>query len=257
MIDGEIDRLLSSILAGIRQTLGDRLVGLYLYGSVATGGFEPGVSDVDLLAATNGDVTADDLAHLENMHAELIGRLPAWDDRIEVIYYSVEALGSYKERRSPIAVISPGEPLHVRPEGAGADWLMNWHLVTHAGRTLFGPDPRDFITPTSNDEFVASLLDHVMTSDEWLDSVRNCKAQSYAILTMCRTLVAIHTGEHSSKRDAAAWVEERFPDWSGLVHQAIDWRIDPTAADREDLESLAELGRFVAFVRKEAAFRDG
>src|SRR6476469_2135867 len=117
MIDDEIERLLADVLAGIRNMLGARLVGLYLYGSLATDGFEPGISDVDLLAATEGDVTPADLKRLENMHVGIIGRYPAWDDRIEGVYYSVDALGGFKERRSPIAVISPGEPLHIREEG--------------------------------------------------------------------------------------------------------------------------------------------
>jgi predicted nucleotidyltransferase len=252
MIDAEIERLLAEVLAGIRKELGDRLVGLYLYGSAATGGFERGISDVDLLAATDGDVTTTDLERLEAMHAEIVRRFPGWDDRIEVVYYSVEALSSFKERRSLIAVISPGEPLHVREEGAGADWLMNWHLVTHGGRTLFGPDPRGFVTPTTNDEFVDSLLDHVRTSDEWISAIRNCKAQSYAILTLCRTLVAIYTGGHSSKREAAGWVEARFPEWSDLVLRAIAWRTDLGAANWEDAPALDALKRFVAFVQNEA-----
>jgi predicted nucleotidyltransferase len=252
MSNDEIERLLADLLAGIQQTLAERLVGFYLYGSLATGGFEPGISDIDLLAATADDITPADLVHLREMHAEIVRSHPAWDDRIEVLYYSVESLGKFKEHRGRIAVISPGEPLHVREEGAGADWLMNWHLITHGGRMLFGPDPRGFITPTTNDEFIDSLVDHLQTSDEWIASARNRKAQSYVVLTVCRTLVAIHTGEHSSKREAAEWVAGHFPEWAGLTQRAIARRLDPTSAGREDPGSSEDLEGFAAFVRKEA-----
>ncbi len=248
MADPTIELLLCDLLTGIQSVIGERLVGLYLYGSLASGGYEPGISDVDLLAATDRDLT--EIEGLRTMHAELARRHPEWDDRIEVAYLSVDALGSFKERRSSLVVISPGDPLHFTD--AGSDWLMNWHLVTHEGRTLFGPAPAGFMTPTSHEEFTNSLRAHALTSDAWVDEARNCKAQSYVIFTMCRTLVAIHSDRHASKREAAAWVKERFPDWTGLVDRALKWRTDPESAKREDPQSFAEMWRFVLFVRDRA-----
>ena len=40
----------------VRQTVGDRLVGTYLHGSAALGGFVPGRSDIDLLVVVDGPV---------------------------------------------------------------------------------------------------------------------------------------------------------------------------------------------------------
>ena len=53
----EINRLLDSLLSRMRYILREKLVGLYLYGSLATGDFEPGVSDIDLLAVTSTDAS--------------------------------------------------------------------------------------------------------------------------------------------------------------------------------------------------------
>src|SRR4051794_40792096 len=227
--------MLTDLVEGITHALGARLAGVYLYGSLATGGFEPGLSDADLLAATNGDIDANDLERLRGIHAQIVRRHPAWNDRIEVVYFSVGGLRAFKTTRSPIAVISPGEPLHFRGEGAGADWLMNWHLVLNGGVTLFGPDPAGFIEPTSTAEFIESLRQHVLSGDEWVSHARDQKAQSYVIFTMCRTLVALRTGRHSSKREAAEWVSVQFPQWEPLIRRALAWRTDPDAARREDL----------------------
>ena len=39
--------LLDELVADIRGVIGDDLLGLYLYGSAVTGGFDPGASDID------------------------------------------------------------------------------------------------------------------------------------------------------------------------------------------------------------------
>jgi len=67
--------LLDALTAAIRGVLGDDLVGLYLYGSAVSGGFDAGVSDLDLAAVTGPEVEALDLAGLERLHRpRLAGR---------------------------------------------------------------------------------------------------------------------------------------------------------------------------------------
>ena len=247
MLDADITLLLSELTTEIRSTVGDRLAGLYLYGSLATGGYESGISDVDLLAATNGEISDDEFIRLEAMHADFERDRPEWDDRIEVAYLSVEALGNFKTCRSRLVVISPGDPLHVTD--AGDDWLMNWHLVRNGGRTILGPDPSTFIAETTESEFVDSLRAHVLNSDDWLAKSRNGKAQSYVVFTMCRTLVAFDSGRHAAKREAAEWVQARYPQWAPLCRRALLWRNDPDAERCEDTESYGELLRFRSSVQ--------
>lgn len=86
MGEESVEALLEELQAGIKTALGPRLTELYLYGSAATGGFEPGISDVDLLAATAGDISDDDVDGLRAMHGALIQRRPVWNDRIEAVF---------------------------------------------------------------------------------------------------------------------------------------------------------------------------
>jgi hypothetical protein len=209
----------------------------------------PGVSDLDLLAATDGDLTFDDLDHLMAMHASFVERHPEWRDRIEVAYLSTEALASFKERRSQIAVISPGEPLHFRDDEAGADWLMNWHLVRTCGRTVHGPSPESIVAPTTHEEFVESLREHIRRGEPWAAHARTRTGVSYVTLTLCRTLVAINTGRHSSKPEAAEWVKRAYPRWAALVDQALAARVDPDGERPADAGSIAEMRAFFDFVR--------
>ena len=48
--------------------------------------------------------------------------------------------------------------------------------------------------------------------------------QAYAILTMCRGLRTVRTGEYVSKREAARWTSEQLPAYSELIRTALLWR---------------------------------
>ena len=61
------------------------------------------------------------------MHYDFVATNQKWDDRIEIAYLAVIALKTYRSHVSQIAVISPGEPFHVKE--AGKDWLINWCVV--------------------------------------------------------------------------------------------------------------------------------
>jgi hypothetical protein len=76
-----------------------------------------------LLAVTSSDINDKEFVDLQKMHNDLIANNKKWDDRIEIAYLSAGALKMFKSRTSKIAIISPGEPFHVKE--AGNDWLIN------------------------------------------------------------------------------------------------------------------------------------
>ena len=114
----DINRLLEGLLSRIRHILQEKLAGLYLYGSLTTGDFDPESSDIDLLAATSSDVSGAEFDALRVMHVDFARDNPAWEDRVEVAYLLVAALRTFRSERSPIAVISPGEPFHMSEAGS-------------------------------------------------------------------------------------------------------------------------------------------
>ena len=242
-----VNELLASLLSRTRDVLQEKLAGLYLYGSLTTGDFDPQSSDIDLLAALSSDVSATESEGLRAMHQKFARENPAWEDRIEVAYLSVAALRTFRSERSPMAVISPGEPFHVT--NAGKEWLMNWYVVREKGVALFGPPPQALIAPVTRQEFTECVRGYVA---EWGDRVKGTlarKEQAYAILTMCRALHLHRTGEAASKRQAALWAQEELLQWSGLIRAALAWR-EAWREERVDHAAThAESVRFVTFVR--------
>ena len=245
----DINRLLESLLARMRQIFRERLVGLYLYGSLTTDDFDPESSDIDLLAATSSDVSDAEFEALRGMHVEFARENPRWEDRVEVAYLSVAALRTFRSERSAIAVISPGEPFHMKE--AGRDWLMNWYVVREKGLALFGPPAEALIAPITREEFARCVRDYAV---DWGDRIRDVpdrKGQAYAILTMCRALHVHRTGEQASKRQAALWAQEELPQWSSLIQSALAWREAWREQRVDHAATHAETIRFVNFVRDE------
>src|SRR2546428_14119079 len=98
--DPAVDSLLASIREEIVTVTGSSLVGLYLFGSLATGDFDADVSDIDLIAVL-ADGPSERLAtHLSRMHADLAEANPEWDDRIGVIYISTQGLANCRTNTS-------------------------------------------------------------------------------------------------------------------------------------------------------------
>jgi predicted nucleotidyltransferase len=243
----DIDRLLQSLLSRMRRILREKLVGLYLYGSLTTGDFDPHSSDIDLLAVTSSDVSETEFDALRAMHLDFARGKPLWDDRIDVQYLSAAALRTFRTQRSPIAIISAGEPFHMTT--AGRDWLMNWYEVRGEGVALFGPPAETIIGPISRGEFAQCVRGYVVELAGRMEGAPNRREQAYAILTMCRALHAHRTGEQASKGRAALWAQEELPRWSGLIQSALAWREAWQEKEVDHAATRAETVRFVNFVR--------
>jgi predicted nucleotidyltransferase len=184
--DTEIETLLGRLTDEIRLNSNDSLVGLYVYGSLVTGDFDKDRSDIDLLAVVDTDIEGDTFDRLDRMQARIVEDLPAWKDRIEVAYVPAPALWDFRTQTGQIAVVSRGEPFHLK--AAGNDWLMNWYTVRNVGVTLYGPPPQTLIPEISQSEFVGAVREQAEIWKEWVYKMRTPGAQSYAVLTPCRAL---------------------------------------------------------------------
>jgi Aminoglycoside adenylyltransferase, C-terminal domain len=44
--------------------------------------------------------------------------------------------------------------------------------------------------------------------------------QGYVVMTLCRALYALATGEQTTKEEAAAWAAAKYPEWSSFINEA-------------------------------------
>jgi len=241
--------VLDALVADVRGVLGADLVGLYLYGSAVTGGFDAGVSDIDLVAVTASEADALDLLGLEAIHARFEDERPEWRDRVEVVYIGSTTLRSFRTGEGSLAVISPGEAFHVRTDRA-ADWLQNWYLVRETGVVLVGAPINTVVPPIAFSEFVAATQRYAAGERDRGRAGASGGALAYTILTMCRALRLVQTDIHGTKQEAARWARDEMPEWAWLIDASLECRLsggtiglsdDPTrAAAEEFIQQVAD-----------------
>ena len=218
-----VRQTLKELAAAIESHFRSDLLGLYLFGSLAAGGFYPGKSDLDLMAIIAAEVEqGSQLEELRSLHDAFVSERPAWIERIEVAYVERGVLQTFGDRpRGRIAVICPGEPLHIRD--AGVEFTLDWYRVTTQGETILGPPPLDLgpqVSPSAYRHAVEVLL------KEWPSKVRAPWVayvpahQGYVVMTLCRALYALATGKQATKEEAATWAAARYPEWSRFINEA-------------------------------------
>jgi hypothetical protein len=237
--------ILDAVRDAIVDATGASLVGLYLYGSLATGDFEPAVSDIDLIAVLT-DIPDEPLVGLlRDMHVRVARENPEWSDRIEVDYVSAQGLAYCRTTSATIARISPGEPLHLIE--AGRDFLLDWYPARKDGVAVLGPPIDSLIPPIPHAEYLEEVRMYLAGLRSRFDDDASAGSQAYAIVTMCRGLYAIRTGERLSKREAASRARREFPRWAGLIDRALVWRDRQWDAEQPDgSETVAEAHAFIA-----------
>lgn len=239
----QIDALLSQILSGAQAVLGDMFVGMYLTGSLATGSFKPGRSDIDFVIVTDGEVSAAQIAELETMHARLVAGGCDWALKLDGSYIPQQALRRYDPAYTRHPTIGVGGEFSIGQHGP--DWIVQRHILREQGVVLAGPPPKSLIDPVvPNDlrrgvrgtleEWWAPQLDdpHRLTSREY---------QAYATLTMCRGLYTLHHGAIAPKPLAARWAQEAMGErWAGLIERALAWPDGEQTDEFEDTLSFIQ-----------------
>lgn len=239
----EVNECLAVFLERLKAALGDDLVGLYLYGSLATGDFDPATSDVDFVVATAAEPDEAAVERLRQVHAGLAVGAGYWGGKLEGAYISRAALRRYDAAyRQPF--LSEDTPFGVTE--LSADWVINRHTLRTQGVVLYGPHPATLIDPVSPEQIVGAVGCEMECSWrpflEHHERLRTRRYQSYAVLTLCRALYALQQGELPSKPVAAGWALQHLaPRWRPLIERALEWRRDNSVDEASLLETLAFL----------------
>lgn len=215
------------LLVNVQAVLGDLFTGLYIHGSLAGGGFEPGRSDIDFVVVTESEVPEPLLSQLSDMHNKLASTGMKWVNVLEGSYIPRAALRRYNPANSHHPALRSNGSFAV--DHHGIDWVILSHVLREKGITIAGPDIKSLIDPIQPDDLrqaaAKTLRDwwHPQLNEPtWLLSA---EYQAYAVLTMCRSMYTLEKGEIVSKTEAARWVlgvlsNER----AGLIEEALAWR---------------------------------
>ena len=208
---------LEAYLAGLRSSLGDSVLGVYVTGSVATGAFEPASSDIDAFVVLRDRPNLDLLSKLRRLHAAM--KSTAYGARLEIEYVAAEQLQPVGIRGECISVSPGGEP-QFGASHAAADDILGARTL---GTALVGPPPETFFPEVDRSTFVASQRAWLADLCERDRAKAAPSASDYVewTLNIARCAFGIHHGSGCSKPKAAAWLAERDPELAPLLDKAL------------------------------------
>ncbi len=224
---GEVNTILLRLLASVQPILRERLIGMYLYGSLSLGDFDPESSDVDFLIVTTEEIAGETLTALRDTHSSLAASGLPYADHLEGSYISRSAVRRYDPQNAMHPTIGVDWAFQVGQHDN--NWIMEYHIVREHGVVVWGPSPKTLIDPVSPDELRMAVCDRLL--DTWLarlaelDWLRPRHYQAFAVLTLCRALYTLSHGDVVSKPKAAAWALQALdPRWQPSIERALIWR---------------------------------
>lgn len=113
----EINEVLLTVSHGLQNILAQNLVGLYLFGSLSYGAFNPDSSDIDLVAILKKPLNQQELQQARQLHEAIQRKYPKWKDRIECSYTPLEMLKN---------TLPPNDP---RPYFGGGIFMLKLPMV--------------------------------------------------------------------------------------------------------------------------------
>ncbi len=245
----EVNAALQDFAGRIRAILGRRFLGLYLYGSLALGDFNPDTSDLDFIVVTRGAILADRFSALAEMHAWFDRSDSPWARRIEAAYIPREALNHPTPTQAAYPQVEKGAELFRAPLEPG--WVFQRYTLREHGVVVAGPVPRALVAPVDPAEMrqaaaaiAGEWLERSRRDPAWIAWARPRSHLSFVVLTLCRLLYSLETGAVCSKPAAARWVREHTGGrWEQLIQRALADQQDCREAPEPELqEMLALLG---------------
>jgi predicted nucleotidyltransferase len=236
--------LLQALLSDVQTVLGHHFVGLYVFGSLASGDFEPQRSDIDFVVVTADELPDELLPALEAMHARLTASGFKWATKLEGSYIPQRALRRYDPTRAQHPALRVDGSFHV--DGHGSDWVIQRHVIREQGVVLAGPPPQTLIDPLQPNDLRRAAL---ATLREWWapqlqdhTRLRSREYQAYATLTMCRVLYTLEFGTVVSKSIATRWAQQVLGEpWAALIERALAW---PRGAQPGQLDETLDFIRY-------------
>ena len=246
----EVNQVLNLLLSHVKQILGDQFVGMYLYGSLSTGDFDPETSDIDFLVVTAKTLPDEIVAELEAMHKETWATSLKRAGELEGSYIPKELIRRHDPNGAPCPTVNEGEFF---VDKRGSDWIIQRHVVREYGVVIEGPAPKtliDFVSPDDIRSAVLAVLREwwfpMLDDASWLRD-HGSKYHAFAVVTMCRVLHALEHGTIVSKPKAVQWAREKLGDpWREVIDKAV------AAARHEGQDGfLDETLDFIRFVKRQ------
>ena len=245
----DVNTLLTELLKNIQAVLGNHFIGMYLDGSLTSGDFDL-ASDIDFVVVTDEDIFGDLFLALQAMHERIAAIDTPLAIQLEGSYISKHAVRRYDPEHALHPNIERGEGEQLKMADHSEPWSIHRYVLCQRGITITGPAPQTLIDPVSPDELRQAMLPtlhgwakHILNHP---DEINGRGYQSYTVLTLCRILYTLQTGDVASKPAAARWAKETLGEkWASIIDRALIGRKNGgLAIDPEDVTATLDFIRY-------------
>ena len=204
----EVREYLERLVERLVATLGDRVIGVYVVGSLALDDYQSGRSDIDVYAVVEKTLThAEKLAVADNCRHRALA-CPA--RRLELVIISAEQarLPSAAPRWEVNLNTGPGEVDHIGldPLAEPSHWfVLDLALASERGVRLLGPPVHSVITSPSAAHIRRAQTEAVV----WYAGRAMLEESAIAA---CRAWHWQKTGTFATKRQALGWAATKAAD---------------------------------------------
>jgi hypothetical protein len=243
----DVNVVVSDFAARIQSNLGSQFLGLYLYGSLALGDFDPHTSDIDFIVVTDSDLSDDFFTVLREMHAEFDSSNSPWSGKVEAAYIPREALRHADPTHKHYPQIEKGTELFRAPLEIG--WAFQLYTLRQYGIVVAGQDLRALINPVNVADMrqaasviLGGWLEQSRYDSSWIAWARRRSNQAFVVLTLCRLLYSLETGDIASKPAAARWAQKNLgARWDALIERSLAGQHNEQETPEDDFEDMLAL----------------
>ncbi len=215
----ELSRYTDELASRLSTALGSDLIGVWLLGSAALGGFSLERSDVDVLVISRTNAT---LAQRQSV-AELIGpdALACPAQGLEFVWYAQVAVQPLGDPPSYQLNLNGGRLRESKIQFGPGEEADHWFVIDLAiglahAVPVFGPALADVVTPISWPRLQAALRSSLAWHNE------NDAGSPNRVLNAARTIRFLETGAWTNKLDAGRWLARVQPPL-GPALEAAEW----------------------------------
>jgi streptomycin 3"-adenylyltransferase len=220
----EVQDMLDLVKSGYREILRDNLVGIYVHGSLAMGGFNFKFSDIDYLVVVKNRLSTEAKEEIINLTINLSDRSPGKGIEMSIIlkqevedfkyptpfelYYSLDFKQDYIENKVDYSDTSHRDP----------DLSAHITVILSRGFCLYGEPIEKVFSPVPDKYYVQSLINDVERAKE--DIVND---PVYNILNLSRTFLYLKEKKVLSKLEGGKMINLLLPKkYRYLVDSALD-----------------------------------
>lgn len=223
----EVQQLMEQYIVELKEIFSDeKIVGVYVYGSIALGAFHIETSDVDFVAVINDYVNEAEKQHLIELHKRL--SKSTLGKRMDGMYISLADLGKYNDEMNEYVYCAEGKV----DIGYWDINAVTWWTLKNQGITVAGKEAEDLPFQIKWDDVVNTMkynVEHYWNEkakrpylffvEEWVES---------AVVTMGRILYTLENKTIVSKDRGLQYVLERSTkEWEPLLKEVERIRNNP------------------------------